>query len=85
MTRRTRLQSLGGSLLSATQSERPNFIIIFADDLGYGDLGAYGFPEYPHSAHQWHGQGRHADDQLLSATRIAIPSYTAKKLHSPKC
>ena len=28
----------------ATESARPNFLIIFIDDMGYGDLGCFAVP-----------------------------------------
>lgn len=49
LTRRTLLQAGAATLASgvargASSSRPPNFILICADDLGYGDLGAFGSP-----------------------------------------
>lgn len=35
---------LCGTTLSLARGEQPNFVLIYADDLGYGDLGCYGNP-----------------------------------------
>jgi len=44
--RRRQFLSLAAAPLAAQAPRRPNFIVIFADDLGYGDLSCYGAEGY---------------------------------------
>lgn len=58
-------------------AERPNVIIIFADDLGYGDLGCYGSPTIrtPH-LDQMAAEGLRFTD-FYSASEVCTPSRAA--------
>ena len=62
------------------EAGKPNFIVIFADDLGYGDLGVFGHPTiktpaldqmaaiglkiHPGAARYWEEQGYKIPDSI---------------------
>jgi arylsulfatase A-like enzyme len=56
LNRRNFLRLMGGSIAAmmlpssagwGSTSKKPNFILIFADDLGYGDIGGFGLKKSP--------------------------------------
>lgn len=64
--------------ITGVEEKRPNFILIMADDLGYGDLGCYGHPsnKTPH-LDQLAEEGLrftdfHANGPMCSPTRAAL-------------
>jgi len=64
-------------LIAQPSSEKMNFIIIFADDLGYGDLGCYGHPtmETP-NLDQMAREGQRWTN-FYSASSVCTPSRAA--------
>ncbi len=81
-----KLRSLAGLVLAsllalapvhAADTARPNIIIIFADDLGYGDLGCYGHPNIrtPH-LDRMAAEGMRFTE-FYSAAEVCTPSRAA--------
>ena len=65
--------------LSAAAAERPNIVLIYADDLGYGDLSCYGATKVktPNCDRLAAGGLRFTDDVFINAANtIKSPGYT---------
>ena len=56
------------------EAQRPNFVIIFADDLGYGDLGCYGHPTIKTPQLNRMAQEGMRFTQFYSAAEVCTPS-----------
>ena len=65
------------TVLFAAEAKKPNIIIIYADDLGYGDLGCYGSPviRTPH-LDKMAAEGLRFTD-FYSGAEVCTPSRTA--------
>lgn len=67
-----------GTISAADEPPRPNFVVIMADDLGYGDLSCYGSPGYrtPHLDRLAREGLRftdfHSNGSVCSPTRAAL-------------
>ncbi|MGC1275529.1 MAG: sulfatase [Planctomycetaceae bacterium] len=73
----TALFGLGVPNAPAAEPPRPNIVVIFADDLGYGDLGCYGHPTIrtPH-LDRMASEGLRFT-QFYSAAEVCTPSRAA--------
>ena len=59
------------------QIKKPNFIIVFVDDMGYGDLGSYGHPTiYTPNLDKMAYEGQKWT-QFYSASSVCTPSRAA--------
>jgi arylsulfatase A len=69
--------ALGILAVPAAAADKPNILIIFADDLGYGDLGCYGHPSIrtPH-LDRMAAEGLRFTD-FYSAAEVCTPSRAA--------
>ena len=77
-----KITSLRGCLLccilglGALQATPPNIVLIFADDLGYGDLGCYG-AKYPTPALDTMAAEGFRSTDMISAANVCTPSRAA--------
>jgi arylsulfatase A-like enzyme len=71
------LTAFVGPANGAARNSKPNFILIFADDLGYGDLGCCGHPSIatPH-LDRMAAEGMRCTD-FYSAASVCTPSRAA--------
>ena len=60
----------------AAESAKPNIVVIFADDLGYGDLGCYGAKYQTPALDQMAAEGFRSTD-MISAANVCTPSRAA--------
>ena len=71
------LNSRDNSLHELKSNLKPNFIVVFVDDMGYGDLGSYGHPtintpnldKMAYEGQKW--------TQFYSASSVCTPSRAA--------
>src|SRR5690606_27664523 len=70
--------SVGLAAATASAAEKPNFLVILCDDLGYGDLGCYGHPtiKTPHldrlAEQGWRFTDCYAASAVCSSSRAGL-------------